>query len=347
MTAPAPRHRPTRRQWLAGVSTVAGTLLGAGPAAAADPTAPATFALPTGDAVVRGPAGPSEIVITTTARLAGAIHSLTWNGREFIDSVDHGRQLQSASNLDCGTPIRGETYNPTEAGSRRDGAGPRSSSRLLHLVTGPGALQTTTQMAFWLAPGERSGEHPAKNTMILSNHLLTKRVQIGYRDLPHVLVYDVTFGVPVGEFHRHAVFEAVTGYMPAAFDTFWRYDAPRRALDPLDDGPGEQARPVVLATASGSHAMGVYSPEQPSPGFPQAGYGRFRFADQRVVKWNCVFRETRPDGLPPGDYRYQAFVLVGDLEMVRTGLDALHAEFAARSNADRRAASTGPAADGP
>lgn len=26
----------------------------------------------------------SEIVITTTSRLAGAIHSLTWNGKEFI-----------------------------------------------------------------------------------------------------------------------------------------------------------------------------------------------------------------------------------------------------------------------
>ncbi len=33
-----------------------------------------------GNAVIRGKAGSSEIVITTTDRLAGAIHSLTWNG---------------------------------------------------------------------------------------------------------------------------------------------------------------------------------------------------------------------------------------------------------------------------
>src|SRR5205814_1017813 len=41
-----------------------------------------------GNAQVRGKFKDSEIVITTTQRLAGAIHSLTWNGQEFINSVD-------------------------------------------------------------------------------------------------------------------------------------------------------------------------------------------------------------------------------------------------------------------
>ena len=50
-----------------------------------------------GNAVIRAPAGPSDIVIRTTDRLAGAIDSLTWNGQEFINSSDHGRQLQSAA----------------------------------------------------------------------------------------------------------------------------------------------------------------------------------------------------------------------------------------------------------
>ena len=89
---------------------------------------------PTGNATIRMPAGVSEIAITTTDRLAGAIHSLTWNGKEFVDSFDHGRQIQSASNLDNGTPIFAETFNPTEAGSRWDGRGDGSSSRLLHLL---------------------------------------------------------------------------------------------------------------------------------------------------------------------------------------------------------------------
>ena len=125
-----------------------------------------------GDAVIRAPAGPSEIVITTTSRVAGAIHSLTWNGREFIDSADHGRQLQSAANFDAGRPFFPEVFNPTEAGSRRDGAGPTSSSRLLTLKAAGRELDTTTQMAFWLAPGEESEGHPAANDRVLSDHRL-------------------------------------------------------------------------------------------------------------------------------------------------------------------------------
>lgn len=277
-----------------------------------------------GDASIRARAGVSDIVITTTARLAGAIHSVTWNGKEFIDSTDHGRQLQSAINCDAGTPIIAETFNPTEAGSRLDHVGPKSSSRLLHLIAKSNELQTTTQMAFWLAPGEKSEGHLAKNTTILSDHLLTKRVEIGWRGMHHVIRYDVTFGLPVGERHNEAVFEAVTGYMPAEFSKFWKFNPASGELEPLEGGNGEQKFPVVLATESGSHAMGVFSPEA------GASYGRFRFLEAHVVKWNCVFRRRRATGLTPGDYAFRHFVIVGDLMAVHDSLQALQREFAAR-----------------
>ena len=78
---------------------------------------------PRGDAQIENTAGESKIVIRTTNRLAGAIDSLTWNGKQFIDSADHGRQLQSACSFH---DLRGrfvpETFNPTEAGSRFDRA---------------------------------------------------------------------------------------------------------------------------------------------------------------------------------------------------------------------------------
>jgi hypothetical protein len=283
---------------------------------------------PNGHAVIRGPRGGSEIVITTTPRVAGAVHSLRWDGKEFVDSFDHGRQIQSAANFDGGADFFSETFNPTEAGSRRDGRGETSTSRLLHSVATKDALQTTTRMAFWLAPGEESAGHPAKNTQALSDHLLTKRVRIGHEDLPQVIEYDVTFSVPVGERHTYAQFEAVTGYMPAEFGTFWRFDPRAGKLEPLPDGPGEQAHPVVLSTEGGSHAMGVYSPDQPSPGYEQAGYGRFRFEQERVVKWNCVFRIRDPEGIEPGEYAFRTFVVVGDLASVTQSLRALHRKFA-------------------
>jgi len=285
---------------------------------------------PSGNAVIRQKAGSSEIVITTTDRLAGAIDSLTWNGKEFIDSHDHGRQLQSAASFDCGVPgdFWAECYNPTEAGSRKDGLGGTSSSKLLRYSADRAELRTLTQMAFWLVPGEKSSGRPALNTAVLSQHLVAKCVHIGHNDLPNVIKYEVTFTIPDSEHHTYAQFEALTGYMPFEFSRFCKFMPKTGNLEALDDGPGEQNYPVVLATESGSHAMGIFSPDQPSRGYEQAGYGRFHFEAAKVVKWNCVFRVRNAMGVPAGEYRYRMFVAVGSLEDVRQSLDSLVHEFA-------------------
>ncbi len=289
--------------------------------------------IPNADAgiVIRKAAGSSEIVITTTLRLAGAIHSLTWNGREFINSTDHGRQLQSASAFDNGTPwSNSEEYNPTEAGSVRDSAGPTSTSRLLHQVVGPEYLQTTILMAFWLPPDGTSGGKPAKNKTALSNHLLTKRVQIGYKNLPNVIDYRVTFSVPEGERQTRAQFEALTGYMPAEFHKFYAVVPDKAELQPLDAGPGEQRYPVIAANEAGTHAMGIWTPVAQPAGFTRVGYGRFEFEKAKVTKWNCVFRkvleknaagENKPHAA--GEYSFQMFVIVGDLKTVHENMLAL------------------------
>jgi len=272
-----------------------------------------------GDSVIRGKTPDSEIVITTTSRCAGAIHSLTWRGKEFINSHDHGRQLQSASNLDAGSPITAETFNPTEAGSRRDDVGPNSSSRLLDLSAKGIEMNTKSLMAFWLAPGEKSGPNLAKNKAILSNHLLEKKVKVGYRGRPHIISYDVVFTLPNDESHGHAVFESLTGYMPPEFSQFLVFDPVAREVKPLSDGPGEQSQPVILAIPNGSHAMGIFSPEKQAK-----GYGRWRFVPEKVVKWNCVFRVNNPD--PGGKFAYRHFVLIGTLDQVRRDMSWLMAQ---------------------
>ncbi|MEI8380832.1 MAG: hypothetical protein WCJ09_11930 [Planctomycetota bacterium] len=280
-----------------------------------------------GDATIRAPYGGSEIVIKTTSRLAGAIDSLRWNGKEFIDSTDHGRQLQSATSFDAGSTFTVETFNPTEAGSVDDGAGAKSSSRLLHLIAKENYLQTTSQMAFWLSPTGNSGGKPAKNSTVLSDHLVTKRVRIGVGKLSNVLAYDVSFNLPVGEKHHYAQFEALTGYMPAEFSKFWKFNPESMALEPLDDGPGEQPFPVVLATESGSHAMGIIARDPTPRGMTGPGYGRFRFRHEKVVKWNCVCRlRDDQNGIPATDYLFRQYVIVGDLDSVTSSLTAIQRE---------------------
>jgi hypothetical protein len=71
--------------------------------------------------------------------------------------------------------------------------------------------------------------------------------------------------------------------------------------------------------------MGIYSPQQPSSGYENAGYGRWRFADAKVVKWNCVFRikdEDKP--IPTGRHSFWCTVVVGDLAIVTSTLKTLH-----------------------
>lgn len=278
-----------------------------------------------GDGVIRGKTACSEIVITTTDRLAGAIHSLTWDGVEFIDSHDHGRQLQSAASFDSARPgpFWAERFNPTEAGSRADGVGMNSTSKLLSLHVEGAELRTSSQMAFWLTPTEKSFGRPALNETILSKHVVSKRVRIGYKQMPNVIDYDVTFSVPKDERHTLGQFEALTGYMPPTFTRFWKFVPSSGRLERLSDGPGEQEHPVVFATESGSHAMGIFAPAAGRLATDRPGYGRFRFMAEKVVKWNCVFRVRSDSAIDSGDYRFRMFVAVGTLDDVKNAIETL------------------------
>ena len=90
-------------------------------------------------------------------------------------------------------------------------------------------------------------------------------------------------------------------------------------LEPLSAGPGEQKNPVVLATADGNFAMGIFAPPQNQPDTRGPGFGRFDFPGARVVKWNCVYR-VRNYGVIRGDYSYRMLVPVGTLAQVEVML---------------------------
>jgi hypothetical protein len=283
-----------------------------------------------GDAELAGTIGGKPLVIRTTSRLAGAIDSVKWDGVEFIDSHDHGRQLQSAVNADVDGVFHVECYNPTEAGSVVDALGPKSTSRLEFLSVLDGVLETRTRMAYWLAPGMKSHGQLAQNDRLLSDHVLTKQVRIGRPGMDHVLDYRVKFTVPADRPHTYLQFEALTGYMPATFSEEFRFDARTGSLVALPPRNGEVREPVVLSTPSGSHAMGVFTPDRPPAGQPSVGYGRFDFPGDRVVKWNCVFRLRSPAGIKPGDYGFRLYVVIGTREDCRRTLEALAKEFADR-----------------
>jgi hypothetical protein len=271
---------------------------------------------------ISAPFRDSRIVIGASARFAGAIDSLVWRGREFINRHDHGRLLQSASQFNGWH----ECFNPTEGGSRDDGGGNASSSRLLAVEAKPHRWIMRSRMAFWLSPGETSPACrgiTAVNKQRLSDHELVRTVAIGVGGIANAIEHRVTFRVPAD--YDSAVFEALTAYLPAAFSRFWGYDPAEERLVPLSEGPGEQARPVIAATPDGRYALGVYSPGLPQRAWPRLGYGRFRFGspgdgDEATVKWNCVFRER---AVKAGDHRFTCYSIVGTLDDVAAAIGRL------------------------
>lgn len=275
--------------------------------------------LPLGNATISNIAGPSNITISTTQRLAGAIGSLTWNGREFIDSYDHGRELQSATSFNN----MGECFNPTEAGCNQDGTGNTSTSFLQYIATTANSLETQTLPAFWTQPGNTApGCGAAINTMQRSSHYFHKKVTIGMPGMAHVIEYLTEFDIPESESYSSGTFEVLTAYMPQDMSIFWNYDPAGEQLTPLSDDPVEQELPIIFSTIDQNYALGIYTPDLPDSAYPNHGYGRFRYPS--CTKWNCVFRESP---VTAGTYKYRSYVIAGSLENVQTSMTQLYNYF--------------------
>lgn len=267
-----------------------------------------------------------RLTISSSARFAGAISSLNWNGIEFINQGDHGRELQSAATFDG----LGECYNPTEAGSAADATADTSTSKLLSFNTSVNQLKSSTQMAFWTSVNEAypvgcgidTNIKIAQNTTNLSQHILTKQVNIGFSGITNVIEYLVTFHVP--EHHTSAVFESLTGYLTQDFSSFWTFDPATQSLKSLSYGPGGQNKPIIFSTVNRKYAMGIYSPDLPQESFPDGGYARFSFLSQYTMKWSAFFQTG---DTPAGDYNFRLYVVIGALSDVTWGMTSVYQIF--------------------
>lgn len=256
---------------------------------------------------------------------AGAIDSLTFRGVEYVDNYDHGRQIQTALQVDN----LGECYNPTEAGSKADAAAGKSSS-LIRLASSRGnVLKTETRAAFWLAPRETyekscspfRRDSVAENTQVRSDYTIGRTTRFYGAAIPNLLLIDVTINFP--EQRNTASIEALTGYMPRQFTSFYSYDPRRQRLQHLRaaSAEGDTNVPVIVATPDGQNAMGVFSKEIGVPRRDRAYYAYFYFPGAAATaKWSCVFSE--PYIRAGTTLSYSCPIAVGTLEEVTAAFDA-------------------------
>lgn len=281
------------------------------------------------------------VSIGTSTVMAGAIDSMVVNGREYINAYDHGRELQMAYNYD----LRGEALNPTEAGSSSDGRGPTSTSRLLSLNTGAGVLESAVNPAYWLRPGERTfltnglvgTDGTAVNTTLVSNDVLRKRVELNAGGDPNVVKFTTTLSS--AEPHHFMAMEAPTGYLAGDFTATYQFDPGTGRADefPLTASAGTSraestsAKPLIMATPDGQHAMGVFVPPDPRfKGYVAMTY-RGHDAEDSTNKWSLAFAEGDPTlqrlDVPAGDHEFQSFMVVGDLETVKRSMAELARQY--------------------
>jgi len=247
-------------------------------------------------------------------RVAGAIDYLAWNSMQFINTYDHGRELQIAiSNMS------GECYNPTEAGSSNDGTGTTSTSRLLGVNTAGNVYRTTSLPAFWLAPGQIDPDGcRAVNIQYVSNYETSKAITIGYLGMWNAIQYLISIRVP--EHQSYLQVEAPTGYMPQhTFSSFWTISLATGRLTAVSGGPAETTDPVIIGSPNGAYAMGAYIASCNNEQY--AHYARFDFPSPdgawATSKWSNVWRGY--EGIEPGTVvAFESILCVGSLADVQS-----------------------------
>lgn len=281
----------------------------------------------------------AEVSLGLNRVAGGAAWSLRWGGVEFLSAYDFGRQLQVAFQMNGA----GEADNPTEAGDAYaapgDPEGWRHGSPLLDLSIDGRTVSTSTRPLQWLPGGFHAAAHDTTRNPVAWDGTFEKTIRLDHGGNPHVLAWTTTITFP--ETHGSLNIELATAYLPGSFDTFYTYDARTRTLadktagvplggcvDPsLDPDQRPEAGGVIVASASGSHALGVYRerPLSPSEGYGLCNflYGETGSTDFSTSKWNLL--ERPPGGLDAGTYSWDFFLVVGTLADAVAAMDELHA----------------------
>ncbi len=266
------------------------------------------------------------LTLRVSARFGGAVESINWRGKEFLNIYDHGRQISYAWHLDGW----GECLNPTEPGAAADNF-KQSSTTVLERICSSAANNVTTYVrpAYWLGPHETGfcdrGASEAKNTTLVSKNTFEKTVTIGYRGLENVIAFDAT--ITLERDYQSLFIEMPTGYLTHEFTARYRFDPATGELSEPASRPVTEPwsyvhtslLPPIMATPDGAYAMGAYTFERIET-YEMLFYDVANAWD-RTNKWNIIKHEVPA---PAGDYQYQSFVIVGTFAQVQASMAALY-----------------------
>jgi hypothetical protein len=282
------------------------------------------------------------ITIDTNAVAGGSIWSWTWNGKQFVNTSDFGREIQSdfvwGSNPE----------NPTEAGDGCYGAtpGPGHGSPLISTYIS-GAVLMTRAVPLEFTPTNWGTD--CTQALVYKDTILGKTLVLNYDNLGPVVEYDSYLSLSQAlDFTPNSEFP--TGYLTPDFNQFYTYDAgndtlsqvhpsvngaPNTCSGRLDWQPASGYGGVIISTASSAYAMGVYTPTATIvliPGTPPTYLSGFTTTLQLwdytgcgadagpTSKWSAV---VTGHNIPAGPVKFRAWVISGTLTQVRSLMRSL------------------------
>jgi hypothetical protein len=269
----------------------------------------------------------------------GTISELIWNGKQFINNYDYGRQIQTAFNF---TSV-GEEDNPNEGGSKWGCPGlvdaEYAQGSPIYYVTSSGStLYTKTRPLQWNPQNFTGG---GTDNPVMWNGTIEKEVALDYFNGAydaHVIKWTTT--IDIQSYSDYFDWELFTAYTTDDFYKQYAYDAEfdvlydKTAVVPNNtciDGTGQNVRPnaggVINATGNGSYAIGAY--RKKGGGLNQFaickyenGQGSGKYGGD-ATKWAVMERDGVLE-IYPGEYSGSAYIIVGTLADVESTMRELY-----------------------
>ena len=210
------------------------------------------------------------VKVESNAVAGGVIWRWFWNGVQFINNADYGRQIQA----DFYYPAS-PNYNPNEAGDyyHRDNPITAHGSPLLRFEN-QGTTQITRAVPLNWDPTIFGGD--SDHAVIWDQLVIGKDLTLDFNNMGPVARYTTHLVLPTA---TQGTFEAPVVYLRSNFNRFWTYDAQTKTLNevtslmPSGCGPNSQTFVYlthfggnIISDASGANAMGVYGVDDANKG---------------------------------------------------------------------------------
>lgn len=239
------------------------------------------------------------VTIQSNGVAGGSLWRWFWNGMQFVNTRDYGRQIQTA--------LFHGNKNPTEAGDQHSDLGlpaaRRHGSPILNNHNS-GTTQVTRAIPLDFIPENFGGgaDHP----VVWMDMVIGKDVTLNFNGMGSVAKYTTVVSVPTTL--SNASIEIPTGYLRANFNRFWTYNAETDTLTEVTASVPNcnfttpfrfnvNFGGVMISDSSGANAMGIYGVHT-SQGGSVNTFTLWKFlcfdggqeaTSSDTVKWSAVF----------------------------------------------------------